>query len=251
MTRHMRQAFLPMMVVVATLLYTGTASAGEDKAWTQASAAFEAGKYDDALRHAEAGLKVSREARLLYLKARVVWKLKRYDEAWSLMNAIKPNELPADQQDPFVTEYGTMELEVKAKRAEKADADASKERKQKGVKSAYNNSMWILLGAGVSAASGAILMSVAAANANQANADARNDPGTHGEYWDNFESATTLYWTGVGLVTVGAGLTAWGLVTWANSPAQASIEGWQVQPRTWLASDGRAPIHGLSLLGRF
>ena len=137
------------LLFLAPLLAVPTAaSATEDAAFKSATAAFEARKYDEALSHSDAALAVSREAPLRYLKARTVWELGRFEESWSLMNATRPNELPADQQEGFVTECARMEVEVKAKRKENAAEDvesASRKRQLKDATSAHNTSLWLFI----------------------------------------------------------------------------------------------------------
>ena len=95
------------------------------------------------------------------------------------------------------------------------------------------------------------MMALAAGNATEANEQAHDDLGTHGDYHDTYSSATTLYWSGVGVVVLGAGLATWGLVTWAGAAESASLRGMELRPRTWLAGEGQGPMHGLVLSGRF
>ena len=250
---HLASRIVGVLVVAALFGLPETASAAEDKAFSAAKAAFDAGKYDEALRHADAALAVSREARLVYLKARTVWKLNRFEESWSLMNAIRPNELPAELQEKFVSDYGRMEIEVKTKRKEKKKKEAmSAENKRHLIdaEKAYNSAFWMFIGAGAAGAGGAALMAIAAGNANEANDEARDDPGTHGDYHDRISSANTLYWSGVGLIVVGAGVGAWGMVKWMGAGDSKTGLNLDVQPRTWLVA-GDDPMHGLTFSARF
>lgn len=249
--RAQRSAARVLLIAVLIAL-PAAANASEDTAYKAAVAAFEGGNFAEALKQADAGLAVSREARLLYLKARTLWRLDRFEESWSLMNAIRPNELPDDQQEGFVAEYAKMELEIKSKRKEKAEneaASAQAKRQLQDAADAHNTALLMFIGAGAISAGGAVIMALAAGNATEANDKARDDPGTHADYHDRYGSASTMYWSGIGLIAVGAGVGTWGLIKWlgADTPASAM----DLQPRIWRVAGQRRAMHGLSLSARF
>lgn len=242
---------LAAAVVLTCLVAPAAAFADADAIYAEADAAFKAADYKKAAKDASRGIELSREARFLYLRARAVWQLGDYEEAWSLMNLVKPNELPAEQQEPFVADYARMEVEAKAQREKKAASLKSGPPKPADGSGGSGLATWLLVGGGAGLAAGGVLMAYGYTSATEIDDQVYEDPSVHPDYHDRYGSARTLYWTGVGLMAAGAAVAAWGaLEMWGGEP-QAAGPGVTLRPGTWPSPSGATPLTGLTLDWRF
>ncbi len=212
-------------VACALLLITVPVHAdGADDALKRSQAAYDAGKFEEALQAADAGLAVRSTDGLKFMKARSSYKLGKIDEAWALFQQIQPNKLPGDLQEPFVAEYAIVEAVAK---------DRAKQAKAPSASGGAPTMLWIASGAGV--AIGGVLMMMGANAGNDANTKA--DGGDTTSYGDDFDSGKGMHTAGVALFAVGAGLGAWAAYkTFAGGGDQAAS--WQLLP---------TPVYGQGL----
>ena len=215
-------------VACALLLVTMPAHAdGADETLKRSQAAYDAGKFEEALQAADAGLAVRSTDGLKFMKARASYKLNKIDEAWGLFQQIQPNKLPSDLQESFPGEYEIVEAVAKDRANQAAQPKAS------AGDGDSSTLLWIISGASVGI--GGVLM-VMGSNAGN-DADTKANAGDTGSYGDDYDSGQGMHTAGVAVLAVGAGIGAWAAYkTFAGGGDQAAR--WQLLP---------TPVYGQSL----
>ncbi len=239
----LRLAALVVAVSVTTFAYPVHANPSSD-ALAKAQAAFDAGKFDEALSAAEAGIAAKKTDGLVFIKARSLYEKGDVQQAWALIQEIQPGRLPSAMQDVFEIEYTKIEA-VEKDRARKAKASAAAAPAGGGASGGGGLWKWIVAGVGVAAGGG--LTVVGAGAMNEANTAA--DKGDVATYNDDFDQGQTLWYAGVSLVAVGVGVGVWALLD-SGSPAPKEAAGtWLLTPT--LTQDRGQFNSGLMLTGRF
>ncbi len=221
-------------VACALLLVTMPAHAdGADETLKRSQAAYDAGKFEEALQAADAGLAVRSTDGLKFMKARSSYKLNKIDEAWELFQQIQPNKLPDDLQDPFVAEYAIVEAVAKDRAKQAKDKDKDKDKDKNKDDGGAPTMLWVASGASV--AIGGVLMMMGANAGKDANTKANN--GETASYGDDYDSGKGMHTAGIALIAVGAGLGAWAAYeTFAGGGGKTAR--WQLLP---------TPVYGQSL----
>jgi hypothetical protein len=218
--------------------------------------AYEAGSHVDAVKHAEDGYAEKSLTKLMYLKAVAIWKLGKLDEAWTLLQMVKPRELPNEIQGQFVSDYEAMEQAVKAQKAQDAATDAQRKTEEdqrrlrretvRAEAEARNRrGMWLAVAGGVLAGAGAGVAFLGVATAEDAGTLDLTDTAKHATYKDQFATARSEYYGGIGLAVAGLGLLAWGVLDWTAKAPKDATQASSVVP--WFGADGA----GLRVAGSF